>query len=340
MTERPLADVSALFQIYAHGVAWHCVCAVTRLGIPDLLADGPLQVAKLAAAAGTDADALRRVLRLLAGHGIVRLGTADDPDVVALADGGRPLLTGHPLSVRATFATLGISDVAHRLTDVLRTGRAAAPEVLGAGFWEYLAARPSAQEVFADAMVEQAHFLTLPCVPLLDWPGEGTVVDVGGGAGVLLAEVLAWAPDARGVLVDRPAVFDRAGRYLAERGVADRAAFVPGDLFEPPPAGELYLLARVLHNWADEPAATVLTAVATSAPPGACLRIFEDPLPEGGGAAGDWSDVSMLALYPGARERTEREYRDLLAATGWRFERTVAGPPGMSVLEATRRDDR
>jgi hypothetical protein len=242
------------------------------------------------------------------------------------------------MSLASTFATVGIHDVGHVLIETIRTGRPAAPLVLGTGFWEYLAANPAEQEVFDLAMAEQAQLLSLPCVPLLDWPSAGTVADIAGGVGTLLAAVLQEAPGARGILVDQPLVLELAKPVLVSSGVADRCTLRAGDLFAPPPAADLYLLSRVLHDWHDESATRILASIAESAGPAARLRIFEDLLPENGlpAAAQLWSDVVMMALYDGARERTATEYRRLLEAGGWRFDRAVAGPPGMCVIEASR----
>ncbi|MEV8633626.1 methyltransferase [Streptosporangium sp. NPDC051023] len=332
----PIADIRALFDMYQIGVAWHCVCAISRLRVPDRLVGGARPMPLLAAEVGADEDALRRVLRLLSSHGIV----AFDPvaDEVSLTGRGRLLCASHPMSLQATFATLGISDVAHALTETLVTGHAAAPHVLGTGFWEYLASQPDKQTAFGEAMVEQAQLLSLPCLPLLDWPAGGVVVDVAGGIGVLTAGVLVEEPELAVVLVDQPHVLTLAVPYLESQGVIDRCTLHPGDLFVPPPPGDLYLLARVLHDWDDASAVRILRAVANGAPPGARLRLFEDLLPEHGvpSPQQNWSDVAMMVLYEGAKERTLTEYQRLLERGGWLFERVVTGPPGMSVIEASR----
>lgn len=333
----PIADISALFDVYQAGVVFHCLCAVTRLGVADALAAGPRPVAAVAAEVGADEDALRRVLNLLAGHRFVEFDL--DDGAVALAGPGRLLSGSHPASLGATFATLGISDVAHALIDVIKTGRPAAPDVLGAGFWDWLAQRPAEQAVFSSAMAEQARLLSLPCVDLVGWPSSATIVDVAGGTGALLATVLQAEPSARGILVDQPAVLDRAQARMREAGVADRCELSVGDLFAPPPRGDMYLLSRVLHDWNDDDAVSILRAVAAGAAPGARLRLFEDLLPEGElpSPIQSWSDVVMMALYDGARERTLAQFGALLDRAGWRLERAVAGPPGMNVVEARLR---
>ncbi|MCI4066845.1 hypothetical protein MRQ36_31500 [Micromonospora sp. R77] len=337
MVREPVAEIAGLFDVYQSGVVFHCLCAVTRLGVPDRLGEDPRPVSEVAAAVDADVDALRRVLRLLAGHQLVEFDPGTDR--VSLTGRGMLLRRDHPLSLAATFATLGVSDVAHRTADALRTGRAAAPVALGTDFWSFLAARPDRQAVFSRAMAEQARLLSLPCVDLVDWPAEGVVVDLGGGTGALLAAVLDTAPGLRGVLVDQPQVLDRSRAAVAERGLADRCEVRAGDLFDPAPVGDVYVLSRVLHDWDDEAVVRILSAAAADAPAGARLVVFEDVLPEDGSAsaAQAWADIAMMLLYEGARERTAEQYRTLLDRAGWQLTETVPGPPGMHVIDAVRR---
>jgi hypothetical protein len=333
MAGDPAADRQALVEVINLGLLWHCLCATTRLEVPERLAAGPLPVAELATAVGADQDALWRVLRLLADHTIVTF----EGDRVGLTDRGRLLCRDHPSSLSAAFATVGASDVAHGLTDTLRTGRAATPRMLGMRYWDYLAAHPDQQALFDQAMVQRAQLLSLACVPVLDWPTSGTVADVAGGTGTLLAAVLQAAPGVHGILVEQPQVLERARPFLERQQVADRCLLHAGDLFAPPPPADLFLLASVLHDWDDAHAAGILAALARAASSETRLRIFEMLLPEDASPhRATMSDVLMLLMFDGARERTVGQYRDLLEDTGWRLERVVASPGPMSVIQASR----
>jgi hypothetical protein len=333
MAGDPAADRQALAEVINLGLLWHCLCAITRLEVPERLAAGPLPLAELAAAVGADPDALWRVLRLVADHHIVTF----EEGRVGLTDRGRLLWRDHPSSLSAAFATFGNSDVAHGLTDTLRTGRAAAPRVLGMPYWDYLAAHPDQQALFEQAMEQRAGALSLACVPLLDWPTTGTIADIAGGTGTLLAAVLETASGVRGILVDQPQVLERARPVLERHGVADRCLLHPGDLFAPPPPADLYLLASVLHDWGDDQAARILAALGHSATTDTHLRIFEMLLPtDATPHRAKMSDVLMLLMFDGARERTVGHYRDLLEGTGWQLEQVVASPGPMSVIQARR----
>jgi hypothetical protein len=333
MAGEPAADRQALVEVINLGLLWHCLCAITRLEVPERLAAEPLPVAELAAAVGADEDALRRVLRLVADHQIVTF----EEDRVGLTNRGRLLCPDHPSSLSAAFATIGTADVAHGLTDTLRTGRAAAPRVLGMSYWDYLAAHPDQQALFDQAMQQRAGALSLAYVPVLDWPASATIADIAGGTGTLMAAVLQATPGTRGILVDKPQVLERARPFLERQGVADRCALSPGDLFAPPPRADLYLLASVLHDWDDTHATRILAALGRSASRDSRLRIFEMLLPaDATPHRAKMSDVLMLLMFDGARERTLGHYRALLEDTGWQPEQVVASPGPMSVIQANR----
>jgi hypothetical protein len=203
------------------------------------------------------------------------------------------------------------------------------------GYWEYLAAHPDHQALFDQAMVQRAQALSLACVPVLAWPPSATIADIADGTGTLLAAVLQAAPGARGILVDQPQVLERARPFLDRQGVADRCVLHPGDLFAPPPRADLYLLASVLHDWDDAHAARILAALGRSATNDTRLRIFEMLLPtDATPHRATMSEVLMLLLFDGARERTLGQYRDLLERTGWQLEQVMASPGPMSVLQA------
>jgi hypothetical protein len=333
MASDPAADRQALVEVINLGLLWHCLCAITRLEVPERLAAGPLPIPQLAVAVGADQDALWRVLRLVADHHIVTV----EQDRVGLTGRGRLLCPDHPSSLSAAFATVGTADVVHGLTDTLRTGQPAAPRVLGMDYWDYLAAHPDQQALFDQAMVQRAQALSLACVPVLDWPASGIIADIAGGSGTLLAAVLQAAPGTHGILVDQPQVLERARPVLERQGVADRCALSPGDLFAPPPPADLYLLASVLHDWDDTHATRILAALGHSATRNTRLRIFEMLLPEDATPhRATMSDVLMLLMFDGARERTVGQYRALLEATGWQLEQVVPSPGPMSVIQANR----
>jgi spermidine synthase len=176
-------------------------------------------------------------------------------------------------------------------------------------------------------------------VAAYDFGGLRRVVDVGGGAGVLLQAVLEANPELQGVLVDRPEAVQRATERLAAAGLAARVQCRVGDFFASvPTGGDAYLLSRVIHDWDDADARDILRRCREAMAPYARLLLVEALVPELAvdGPEAIRMDVHMLMLF-GARERTDAEYRALLDSAGFALQRIDAtgSPAGLSVIEAT-----
>jgi hypothetical protein len=309
-----------------------------KLGVADVLAGGPRTGAEVAEAVGADPDLLTRVLRGLALE-----------DVLAEVDGGRFALTevgerlrsDVPGSIKGPIVVRGelYYQAAAGMLAAVRHGGTAFEQVYGDRFFEYLGRHPEQEAVFQGSMTGRSEQEAGDVVAAYDFGGLGRLVDVGGGYGILLGTILRTAPDLRAVLVDQPAVVEQARRRLEADGVADRCQLVAGDFFASVPAeADAYLLSRVLHDWADDDACRLLAACRSAMPTGSRLLVVEALLPE---RAQDQPavirmDLHMLVLL-GARERTEAQYRRLLAETGFQVERVVPtrSPAGLSVIEAT-----
>jgi O-methyltransferase domain len=201
----------------------------------------------------------------------------------------------------------------------------------------YVAARLGVADVLADG--PRSGREAADVVASYDFAGLRELVDVAGGSGVLLETILRATADLRGVLVDRPEAVERAGARLAAAGLDGRAECVAGDFFDAvPPGADAYLLSRVLHDWDDADARRILTACREAMPAGARLLVVDAIVPERAqdGPEAVRMDIHMLILL-GARERTEAEFRDLLASAGFALRRVVptASPAGVSLIEAT-----
>ena len=313
--------------------------AIVRLGVPDLLADGPRGSDDLAAAVGADRRALHRVLRALAAAGVLRQTGARE---FALGAVGDLLRTDAPGSAHLVALMQG-EEVFRAFGEIVHTVRTGAPafeKVYGRPFYAYLDDNPEAARTFNESMGGQGVPAALGAVDLAH---VGTLVDVGGGTGALLAEVLRAHPQCGGVLLERPDAIARARAALATDGLADRVRFVEGDFFtEVPAGGDAYVLARILHNWADERALAILRRVHAAMPPHARLVVLEELLPDGEAATGTPAaavmvDLLMLVTLEGY-DRTEAEYRELLAEAGFDVltVHRVHGA-GSGAIEAVRR---
>jgi hypothetical protein len=166
-------------------------------------------------------------------------------------------------------------------------------------------------------------------VATYDFSRFTTIVDVGGGTGALLAAVLAANPVVRGALVDRPQVLERAPEVLQQAGVADRCQLVEADFFESVPAGgDLYVLSNILHDWGDDAAVQILRTCRTAMNPNSRLLAVELVLPDGPEPSmAKLLDLEMLALTPNGRQRTRRQYADLMDAAGLIVTQAVPALP-------------
>ena len=308
-------------------------CSVlAALGLPDRMAAGVQSTGELAAAENLDPVALHRLLAALADNGILKQTAADRFELTQV---GEYLRSDVPGSAHGTALLYG--GVAFQsfdgLLDTVRTGRPAFTERFGRPFYEYLSDNPDVSASFnaaISAMPEPAP----PAPDLFD--SAHTVVDVGGGDGGLLGQILGGHPEQRGILVELPEAAARARERLAEAGLLDRVRIEAGSFFDHlPDDGDLYVLRRVLHNWNDQNAVRLLKGIHAAMPAGARLLLLEELLPEApdpnSASAGAWAaprnrliDLLMLVLMEG-RDRTTTEYTALLEDSGFAVKSVTPG---------------
>lgn len=324
----------AVMEMVVDGWAAQAITAAAELGIADALAKGPLSADDLAAAVGADANALSRLLRALIARGIFRQRRDGRYDLTPLADA---LRRDAEVSVAGWARWLGSPQ--HRehwshFTDAIRTGRAVIPELRGKPTFEYLAGEPELGEIFNQAMTSGSELAIAPLIAGYDFGRFATIADVGGGHGRLLAAILAAAPQARGILFDRPEVVAGAPATLSEHGVDDRVRIVEGSFFESvPEGGDAYVLKSVIHDWPDEEAVHILRNVRAAAGAGKHVLLVELVIPKHNREfVGNWLDLEMLMALD-ARERTAAEYRQLLNRAGFEMTRVVETASPFSVVE-------
>ena len=218
-------------------------------------------------------------------------------------------------------------------------GGTAFEQVHGERFFEYLAGDRDREAAFQASMADRARRETADVVAAYDFADLGEIVDVGGGAGVLLEAILRATPGLRGMLVDRPEAVQRARARLADAGLEDRSECVVGDFFDAIPLGaDAYLLSRVIHDWDDEDARRILTTCRGAMTVDARLLVVEAIMPERArdGPEAVRMDLHMLMLFS-ARERTRRSTSACWPTRVSRCVRVVptASSAGLSVLEAT-----
>ena len=302
----------------AEGVIWDGLrgALVTRalglvadLGVAQALAAGPRSSAELARERGVDPDTLHRVLRALASDGIFEeiapgvFGATAASEVLARDGWG-------------DFAHLFGGAWLHAVATLDASGEASFPRAYGDEFWPWLAAHPEERAAFDRAMA-QGWQGRLERLQTVDWRGDELVVDVGGGNGSLLLELLERHRRMQGI------VFDLPETVRDEQALGDRCEFVEGSFFESVPRGDVHLLSTILHDWDDDSAQRILETIRAAA--GQRLVVLDSVIEPGNAPDGaKWLDLLMLVLA-GGRERTPEQWRGLLGASGWRATCVRAG---------------
>ncbi|MFI7194050.1 methyltransferase [Nocardia nova] len=325
----------AMLEMIGNGSFAQAIYTAAVLGIADALASGPATAGEIAARIHADEDAVYRLLRLLSSRGVF---AADADGRFALNELSDPLRSDAEVSVRPWALFIGSPE--HRehwsqLPEAIRTGTAVVPQLRGMSFFEYTRSNPRFGKLFNDAQTSVSEMTLQAVLAAFDFTPYPTVVDVGGGHGRFLGEVLRRTPGSRGVLYDLAAVVEGAPAELDRRGVAARCEVVAGSFFDGVPAGgDLYVLKHVLHNWDDTDTAKILATIRATMPASARLIMIEILLPEGNTPSlGLLTDLNLLTLF-GGKERTERQYRDLLSQAGFRVDEVIPTRGSVSILAA------
>ncbi|EFG79131.1 O-methyltransferase [Mycobacterium parascrofulaceum ATCC BAA-614] len=334
LRQRSAPPAAVMMELILNAWVAQAIAAAADLGVADALADGPLSGEALAERVGADADALGRLMRALIGIGVFRRGSDGR---YALTPVAATLRTDAPVSMAGMARWVGSAQ--HRehwshLSDAIRTGNPVVPKLRGKPIFEYLADEGELARVFDSAMTNVSEFAIAPLTAAYDFSAFGTIVDVGGGHGRLLAAILETAPNSRGVLFDLPDVVACAPELLRKYGVEDRVRVDEGSFFESAPeGGDAYVLKNVIHDWPAEDAVRILKNVRAAAPTGARLLLCEFVIPEHDrDFHGKWVDIEMLVVA-GARERTAEEYRSLFDQAGFRLNRVVDTVSPLSIIE-------
>jgi hypothetical protein len=301
VSERPPDEI--LWNLLRGALGTRALAIVSELGVTDALAEGPRPVAELAPEVGADVETLHRLLRALASDGVF---AEEEPGVFRNTEASELLRRSGGWD---DFAHLFGGVFYRAVADLDASGEPPFPRTYGTDFWSWLDAHPDERASFDRAM-EQGKERRVERLEV-EWRGDETVVDVGGGNGSLLVELLRRHPGLRGV------VFDLPETVRDEAALGDRIEFVAGDFFERVPAGDVYILSTILHDWDDERATAILRTIRAAAPDEARLLVLDTVVPPGNEpGGGKWLDLLMLTIA-GGKERTEAQWRELLGAGGF-----------------------
>ena len=309
----------------------------TELGIADLLKDGPKSIEELARATGAHQQSLYRLLRMLAGQGVFAEGP---PGHFRLTPTAAVLQVGVPGSVHDAVQMVG--DLAGdgswwtavaRLRHTVMTGESGFTSVHGMGFFDYLTQHPEAGVWFDRGLANFATTENTAIVSCYDFGQCRQVIDVGGGQGGFLAEMLKAFPAVTGVLYDRPQVIQEPA-YLTAAGLLNRCEVVGGDFFQSVPSGgDVYVLKRILHDWGDERSVQILRRCREAMGGQARLLVVDAVVPPGNAPHPSKIMDMLIMILAEGQERTEQEFGELFHQAGLTLTRVIPTPSVLSIVE-------
>lgn len=311
------------------------VSAFARFRLADQMAAGPKTAAKLASAAGLHPGHLYRVLRALATVGVL---AGDDAGRFSLTPVGNLLRSDVPGSLRSMAVQVcdpwGWKPWGE-FADCVKTGQVAFDRAFGEGVFDYFPKHPDEAATFNESMTGFSQQASAALLRSYDFSPFGTIVDVGGGHGAILCAILKATPKARGIVFDAPQVVEGAKKPIEAAGLGDRCRAEGGDFFKAVPSGDLIVMKNIIHDWNDAKAAQILKTCRVALPATGKLLLMELVVPPGYPPHfAPILDLEMMVICDG-KERTEAEYRDLLAGAGFRLTRIIPtdGSP-FSLVEA------
>ena len=315
-----------------------CLYPVAKLAVADLLAERPLTAAEIANLTHTNADAMYRVLRALSSVGVF---SENDEHHFELTPLGNTLRSDVPGSMRAmVIAQLGDHYSAWgNLLYSVQTGKIAFDHLHGMSVWKYYETHPEEGINFTKAMSGLTQAVAMNHLPAYHFNDYKTIVDVGGGNGALMTAVLQNNNEPEGIVYDEPYIEEEAKQVIEKNKLSARCRFEKGSFFESVPANaNLYLMKLILHDWNDEQSLAILNNVNKAMNSTSRLLIIESVIPEGNVPhPGKFMDINMLNMT-GGRERTENDWKQLLAKAGLNVLKIISThSPLFSLIEAKKK---
>jgi len=331
-TQKPPAH-AGIFQLLNGICVAGAIAGLAQLAIPDLVEHGPKSADELAREVGADPRALYRLMRATASVGVLSEGPdgkfSETPMSAVLCSNANPSLRGFAMMHGTDWHARGWG----RLDYCVKTGKQALDEVYGMPLFQYFAQCSEAAKIFNQAMSDLSSIDSPAVAEAYSFSGIHSLVDIAGGHGLLLATIMARNPHMKGTLYEMPHVVEGA-RNGPLKPVMDRCTLASGDMFSSVPAGaDAYIMKHIIHDWPDDVCIEILKACRKAVNPGGKLLVVDNViLPGNDFAPGKFLDIQML-IFPGGRERTEKEFRDLFAAAGWRLTRVIPTAVPESIVE-------
>jgi hypothetical protein len=324
---------AGLMQLLSGGMIAGAVSALASLGVADHLDSGPQSAEELAPKVGAQPGPLYRLMRATASVGVLAEGSegkfSQTPMSAALRRSGPISLRGWAIMQSQEWHMRGWEHLEY----CVRTGKQATEKIYGKAPFQLFEEMPGAAAIFNEAMTDLSRLDSPAVVEAYSFEGIGSIVDVGGGHGLLLAQILQANPGLKGTLYEMPSVIEGA-RSGPLAPVMNRCTLMAGDMFASvPPGADAYIMKHIIHDWPDDKCLKILKSCRSGVNPGGKLLVVDNVIQPGNGFdPGKFLDLEML-IFPGGHERSEAQFRDLFAAAGWRLSRIVPTPSGACIVE-------
>ena len=245
------------------------------LGVADHLKDGPKSADVVARACDAHPRSLYRLMRALAAVGVFH---ENDDMEFSLTPVGF-CLTSDAVETRRNWARfIGRPGAWHawgNLLHSIKSGEGAYQVTHGMDSWSYRRQNLEEQAIFDSAMTGNSLAQARAVLEAYDFKAFARIVDIGGGQGLLLREILLACPASRGVLFDQPQVV-ASTTLLTTPGLENRVETLAGSFFDAiPPGGDAYVMKFILHDWDDDKAIDILRACSRAMSSTATLVVIE-----------------------------------------------------------------
>jgi hypothetical protein len=324
---------AGILQIMTGAYVAGAVSCLAQLGIPDLLEAAPKSAEELAKEIGADPRALYRLMRATASVGVLSEGPdgkfSQTPMSAVLRSNATPSLRAWTIMGGREWHGRGWSNLEY----CVRTGKQAVEQIYGAHVFDFLKQHPAEGQIFNDAMTELSMIDSPAVAEAYNFEGIRSIADVGGGHGLLLATILKGNPHLRGILYEMPHVIEGA-KNGPLKPLLGRCALASGDMFSSVPEGvDAYIMKHIIHDWPDDGCLQILKACRKGVNSGGRLLVVDSVIQPGNDfSPGKFLDLQML-IFPSGCERTEKQFRDLFAASGWRLSRIIPTVASDSIVE-------
>jgi len=332
-TPQSIPAHAGMMQLLSGAFVSGAIACLAQMGIPDLVEFGPKSAEELAKQIGAQPQALYRLMRATACVGVLAEGPdgkfSQTPLSAVLRTNGTPTLRGLAIMGGREWHGRGWSHLEY----CVRTGKQAPEKIFGQHIFDFFEKHPKEGKIFNDAMTGHSAIEGPAIAEAYDFEGIHSIVDVGGGHGLLLATILKRNPHLKGTLYDMEHVISSAADGPL-KPVIDRCKIASGDMFSSVPAtADAYIMKHIIHDWPDDLCIRLLSACRKGVNPGGKLLVVDNVIQPGNDfAPGKFLDLQML-IFPGGRERTEKEFRELFEASGWRLSRVIPTAVAESIVE-------